>query len=88
MITASSLLGYDSTSLVQPVFGEFLPFFSADPLKTSQLGEKRPCEVLVCHMHEPVLVGHMHEPNVNDELIMNDEKSNSCKYNMSCVSSI
>jgi hypothetical protein len=35
--------------------------------------EKMPCEVLVCHMHDPVLVGHMKEANINDELIMNDE---------------
>ena len=33
-ITALSLLGYDAT----PVFGEFLPFFSADPLKFFQVG--------------------------------------------------
>ena len=36
MITALSLLGYDATSLA-PVFGEFLPFFSADPLKLCQV---------------------------------------------------
>ena len=35
-----SLLGYDATSLYlgdTPVFGEFLPFFSADPLKFCQV---------------------------------------------------
>ena len=36
-ITASRLLGYDATSLA-PVFGEFLPFFSADTLKLCQVG--------------------------------------------------
>ena len=32
-ITVSSLLGYDATSLA---FGEFLPFFTADPLNICQ----------------------------------------------------
>ena len=32
-----SLIGTDTTSLA-PVFGEFLPFFSADPLKLCQIG--------------------------------------------------
>ena len=36
-ITAASLLGYDATSLAL-VFGEFLPFLSADPLKVCQGG--------------------------------------------------
>ena len=36
-ITALSLLGYDA-KLATPVFGEFLPFFSADPLKLCLLG--------------------------------------------------
>jgi hypothetical protein len=35
--------------------------------------EKKPREVLVCHMHDPVLVGHMNEANFNDLLIMSDE---------------
>ena len=34
-ITALRLLGYEATSLA-PVFGEFLPFFSADHLKLSR----------------------------------------------------
>ena len=34
-ITASSLLGY---KLGTPVFGEFLTFFSANPLKLCQVG--------------------------------------------------
>ena len=37
-ITASSLLGYDATGLAHLYFGEFLPFFSADPLKLCQVG--------------------------------------------------
>jgi hypothetical protein len=37
VITASGLQGYDTTSLT-PVFGKFLPFFSADPLKLCQVG--------------------------------------------------
>ena len=37
-ITASSLLGYDVTSLAHLYLGEFLPFFSADPLKLCQVG--------------------------------------------------
>ena len=39
--TASSLLGYDATSLrfdLTPVFGELLSFSSADPLKRCQVG--------------------------------------------------
>ena len=35
MITASALFGYDATTLV---FGEFPPFFYADPLKLFQIG--------------------------------------------------
>ena len=37
-ITASSLLGCDATSLARLYFGEFLPFFSACPLKLCQVG--------------------------------------------------
>ena len=37
-ITASSPLGYYTTILAHLVFGEFLPFFSADLLKLCQVG--------------------------------------------------
>ena len=37
MITVSSLLGF-LYKLGPPVFGEFLPFYSADPLKLCQVG--------------------------------------------------
>ena len=47
----------------------------------SQLSEKKPHEVLVCHMHDPVMFGYMNEANVNDEFIMN--KLNHA--NMTCL---
>ena len=53
-------------------------------LSRSQLGENKPCEILVSHIHEPVLVGHMNEANINAELIMNNEYAKSCKYYFLC----
>jgi branched-subunit amino acid transport protein len=37
-IIASSLIGYDITSLAHLYLVDFLPFFSADPLKLCQVG--------------------------------------------------
>ena len=37
-IKASSFLVYDPTSVAYLYFGEFLPFFSEDPLKLCQFG--------------------------------------------------